>query len=72
MLSEAKKQSMALDGNGSVKAFVFRWKVKWRMENLGALGTMGVTAPLTSSSSRLADSTAGNLMETMINYANLI
>ena len=23
-----------------------RWKVKWRLERLGALGTMGETAPL--------------------------
>ena len=26
----------------------FRWKVKWRLENLGALGIMGEMAPLTS------------------------
>ena len=24
----------------------FRWKVKWRLEHLGALGTMGEIAPL--------------------------
>ena len=24
----------------------FRWKVKWRLEHLGTLGTMGETAPL--------------------------
>ena len=26
----------------------FQWKVKWRLEHLGALGTMGETAPLTN------------------------
>ena len=25
----------------------FRWKIKWRLEHLGALGIMGETAPLT-------------------------
>ena len=24
----------------------FRWKIKWRLEHLGALGTMGATVPL--------------------------
>ena len=28
----------------------FRWKIKWRLEHLGALGIMGETAPLTGSS----------------------
>ena len=28
----------------------FRWKIKWRLEHLGALGTMGETTPLTESS----------------------
>ena len=26
----------------------FRWKIKWRLEYLGALGTMGEMAPLTT------------------------
>ena len=28
------------------KHMYFRWKVKWRVEHLGALGTMGETVPL--------------------------
>ena len=27
----------------------FRWKIKWRLEHLGALGIMGEAAPLTLS-----------------------
>ena len=33
-----------LDGNGLLT--YFRWKVKWWLEHLGALGTMGETVPL--------------------------
>ena len=44
MFSEARKQSMAWMETDYSKHF--RWKIKWRLEHLGALGTMGETAPL--------------------------
>ena len=43
MVSEARKQSMALMEADYSKHTYFRWKVKWRLEHLGALGTMGET-----------------------------
>ena len=46
MVSEARKQSMAWMETDYSKHTHFRWKVKWRLEHLGALGSMGETAPL--------------------------
>ena len=46
MVSEARKQSMAWMETDCSKHTYFRWKVKWRLEHLGALGTMGETTPL--------------------------
>ena len=46
MVSEARKQSMAWMETDYSKHMYFRWKVKWRLEHLGALGTMGEMAPL--------------------------
>ena len=46
MVSEARKQSMAWMETDYSKHSYFRWKVKWRLEHLGALGTMGEMAPL--------------------------
>ena len=48
MVSEARKQSMAWMETDYSKHTYFRWKVKWRLEHLGALGTMNETAPLSS------------------------
>ena len=45
MVSEARKQSMAWMETDYSKHTYFRWKVKWRLVHLGALGTMGETAP---------------------------
>ena len=44
MVSEARKQSMAWMETDYAKHTYFRWKIKWRLEHLGALGTMGDTA----------------------------
>ena len=46
MVSEARKQSMAWMETDYSKHTYFRWKVKWRLEHLGALGTTGDTASL--------------------------
>ena len=46
MVSEARKQSMAWMETDYSKHTYFRWKVKWRLEHLGALGTMGEAVPL--------------------------
>ena len=46
MVSEARKQSMAWMEMDYSKHTYFRWKVKWQLGHLGALGTMGETAPL--------------------------
>ena len=43
MVSEPRKQSMAWMETDYSKHTYFRWKVKWRLEHLGALGTMGET-----------------------------
>ena len=48
MVYEARKQSMAWTKTDYSKDAHFRWKLKWRLEHLGALGIMGETAPLTS------------------------
>ena len=45
MVSEARKQSMAWMETDYSKHTYFRWKIKWRLEHLGALGTMGEIAP---------------------------
>ena len=50
MVSEARKQSMPWMETDYWKHTYFRWKVKWRLEHLGALGAMGETAPQTKSS----------------------
>ena len=34
------------DGTDYSKHMYFQWKVKWRLEHLGALGTVVETAPL--------------------------
>ena len=47
MVYEARKQSMAWMETDYSKHTHFRWKIKWRLEQLGALGIMGETAPLT-------------------------
>ena len=45
MVYEAIKQSMASTETDYSKGTHFRWKIKWRLEHLGALGIMGETAP---------------------------
>ena len=40
MVSEARKQSMAWMETDYSKHTHFRWKIKWRLEHLGALGIM--------------------------------
>ena len=52
MVSEARKQSMAWMETDYSKHTYFRWKVKWRLEHLGVLGTMGEIAPLSCAYSR--------------------
>ena len=47
MVSEARNQSMAPMETDYSKHTYFRWKVKWRLEHLGALGTMGETVLVT-------------------------
>ena len=44
MVSEARKQSMAWMETDYSKHTHFRWKIKWRLEPLGALGIMGEAA----------------------------
>ena len=46
MVSEVRKQSMAWMETDYSKDMYFQWKVKWRLEHLGMIGTMGETAPL--------------------------
>ena len=46
MVSEARKQSMAWMETDYSKPTYFRWKIKWRLEHLGALGIMVEAAPL--------------------------
>ena len=46
MFFEARKQSMAWMEMDYSKHTYFRWKIKWRLEHLGALGTMGEMAPI--------------------------
>ena len=46
MVYEARKQSMTWMEMDYSKHAHFRWKTKWRLEHLGALGIMGETAPL--------------------------
>ena len=41
MVFEARKQSMAWMETDYSKHTHFRWKIKWRLEHLGALGIMG-------------------------------
>ena len=43
MVSEARKQSMAWMETDYSKHTYFRWKVEWRLEQLGALGIMDET-----------------------------
>ena len=45
MVSEARKQSMAWMETDYSKHTYFRWKIKWRLEHLGALEIVGETAP---------------------------
>ena len=44
MFSEARKQSMAWMETYYSKYFL--WKIRWQLEHLDALGTMGETVPL--------------------------
>ena len=46
MVYEVRKQSMAWMETDYSKHTHFRWKIKWRLELLGALGIMGEAAPL--------------------------
>ena len=46
MVYEAGKQSMAWMETDYSKDTHFRWKIKWRLEYLSALGVMGEMAPL--------------------------
>ena len=46
MVYEPRKQSMAWMETDCSKHMYFRWKIKWRLAHLGALGIMGETAPL--------------------------
>ena len=41
MVYEARTQSVAWMGTDYSKHMHFRWKIKWRLEHLGALGIMG-------------------------------
>ena len=45
MVSEARKQSMASMEADYSKRRHFRWKIKGRLEHLGALGIMDETVP---------------------------
>ena len=45
MVYEARKQSMAWMETDYSKDMYFRCKVKWRLEHLGTLGTMGEAFP---------------------------
>ena len=46
MVFETRKQSMAWMEHGlQISLNHFRWKIKWWLELLGALGIMGITAP---------------------------
>ena len=44
MVYEARKQSMAWMEADYSKYTHFRWKIKWRLEHLGALKIMGETS----------------------------
>ena len=46
MVSEAREQSMAWMETDYSKHTHFRWKIKWWLEHLDALGIMGEVAPL--------------------------
>ena len=46
MVSEARKQLMAWMEMDYSKHTHFQWKIKWRLEDLGALGIMGEMVPL--------------------------
>ena len=48
MVYELRKQSMPWMETDCSKHTHFRWKIKWRLEHLGALGITGETAPLSS------------------------
>ena len=41
MVYDARKQSMAWMETDFSKHMHFCWKIKWRLEHLGALGIMG-------------------------------
>ena len=54
MVYEVRKQSMAWMETDYSKHTYFRWKIKWRLERLGALGIMDETAPLRNTSLNMA------------------
>ena len=47
MVSELRKQLTAWMETDYSKHTHFQWKIRWRLEDLGALRIMGETAPLT-------------------------
>ena len=67
MVSESRKQSMAWIETDYSKHTHFRWKIKWRLDYLGALGIMSETAPSTT----LLTSQAVNhgLPKVLVNYS---
>ena len=56
MASEPRKQSMAWMETDYSKPAHFRWKIKWRLEHLGALGIVGQKAPLKEATNHEATS----------------
>ena len=48
MVSEPRKQLMAWMEMDYSKDTHFRWKIKWRLEHLGATGIMSEMGPLTT------------------------
>ena len=55
MVFEARKQSMAWMETDYSKHTHFRWKIKWRLELLGALGIMGEMRLLTVEISKMIE-----------------
>ena len=54
MVHEPRKQSMARMETDSSKHTHFRWKIKWRLEHLGALGIMDKTAPTSGTKGKIS------------------
>ena len=62
MVSEARKQSMARMETDYSKHTYFRWKVKCRLEHLGALGIMG-DGPLNNRTFFTREDKGGKILE---------